>query len=211
MVDQTGWPTRLWSLDEADSALPVVGVGMDGRFALINKLIRDVPPDHMVIVADDDVVFQPGALNTFAALVDRFNLDLAGPAHAWRGSYYFHRITLRHPWRIARLTTFVEAGPVLAISSSARTDFLPFPEEGMGWGAELLWYDRWKSGRRLGIVDCTAVRHIVPIGLSYDTDPERKRIAEMFAERGIEEWTDVQHNLMSFYTLRGSGHRDEAR
>lgn len=197
-----GMEARLWALDRAAPALDsyTIGTGSGSRFGLINLLAQDVPSERWLIVSDDDVKFGRGGLRAFLSLAARLRLQLAQPAHAIRGSYYFHRITGRHALRVGRETTFVEIGPVLAISPDARRMVLPFPDEGMGWGTELLWYDLYRSGKlRLGIIDSTPIKHLAPAGTDYDRSGEDARQEAMFAERGITGYKDVQHNVRSLY------------
>lgn len=189
----------LWALDEFAPELKrhTIGSGPGGRFELLNRLAEATPPDDWLIVADDDVAFRPGGVLAFVALACRLELSLAQPAHARRGSHYYHPITGRRPLRLGRETTFVEVGPVLAISPAIRQHVVPFPEEGMGWGTELLWYDLQQRGWRLGIIDATPMRHLSPIANNYDVVTETERQQRLFSSRGLRDWPDIQRTLRS--------------
>jgi len=200
LVDQIGacgGHALLWALDRTHPALgrDTVGEGPGSRFALVNRLAAGVPRGRWLLVADDDVRFSRRGLRAFLRLCDRLSFDLAQPAHAVRRSHHYFWITRRHAGRIARETTFVEVGPVVAVSPAAREVVTPFPEDGMGWGTELLWHDAQRAGLRLGIVDATPIRHLAPIGGHYDRAAEERRVAAMLRDRGLERLDDIQHNL----------------
>ena len=194
-----GMPVRLWALDKRAPSLERLshGEGPGGRFQLLNRLAAEVPEDRWLLVCDDDVEFRPRGALTFLALAARLRLDLAQPAHANRGSQFYHRITGRRPFRLGRETTFVEIGPVLAVSPTARRRVIPFPEEGMGWGTELLWYDLQREGLRLGIVDATPIRHLGVVAAGYDATAEDQRQRRKFDERGMTDWQEIQRNVRS--------------
>jgi len=199
--DMHGHHMGLWALDEITPELEThtMGSGPGGRFQLLNRLAVGVPPHHWLLVSDDDVVFKSGGLLTFLALADRLELDIVQPAHTVVGSTYSHTITGRRPFRLGRETTFVEIGPVVAFSPTARRHVVPFPEGGMGWGTELSWYDLQREGLRLGIIDATPLRHVSPVGTGYDFSAEGARLRRMFDERGLRDWGDVQRTVRSRY------------
>lgn len=196
LLDDTGWPAQLWALDHQVEGLPTVGVGPGTRFALLNGLAELVAGDQTLVITDDDVTFEPGVLAAFVGVTRRLKLDLAMPAHNYRSQLTFP-FTVRRPLRTARLTTFVEIGPVLAIAPTARPSVMPFPTVGMGWGTELLWYDLWQAGARLGIVDATPMRHKDRAGSAYDTRPERDRMLMLLAERGLSTMDEIQRTVRS--------------
>ena len=200
-VGAAGGTSLLWALDRRHPSLSAdtVGEGPGSRFALLNRLARAVPPDQWLLVADDDVRFGRGGVRTFLHLCQRLGFDLAQPAHALRGSHLYFWITRRHFGRVARETTFVEIGPVVAVSPQGRTAVTPFPEEGMGWGTELLWNDLQRAGLRLGVVDATPMRHLSPVGAGYDRSAEESRVQTMLTERGLERLDDIQQNVKSFH------------
>ena len=90
-----------------------------------------------------------------------------------------HAITRARRLSRVRLTTFVETGPLIVVGPRWRRRILPFPEErGMGWGVELDWYEHWKGGCLLGIVDEIRVAHLGEPGSDYDAGTEALRIHE---------------------------------
>jgi hypothetical protein len=148
-----------------------------------------------LVVCDDDIIFERGGLRELLALAKACNFGLAQPAHA-PGSYVNHAITRARPLTLARVTTYVESGPVVVISPEWRSQVVPFPEElGMGWGVDLLWSDLQKVGCRLGIVDGVSMRHLAPAARGYDVGPEADRLQAMMKNRGIESLYAFQRTL----------------
>ena len=198
LVDEaqgSGWTVALWALDEVDDKLASVtlGSGPGQKFALLNLLLSPPPADDAyLLVVDDDVEFAPGALATFLELVERARFGIAQPAHASR-SHSSHDITVRRRLSVARLSTYVEIGPLFAVAPEWRDEVLPFPDSmGMGWGIELLWYDLQALGCLLGIIDATPLHHRDLPGLTYDMTPETIRLLSMLEERGFESLGDMQ-------------------
>ena len=110
-----------------------------------------------------------------------------------------HGITRARPLTLARVTTYVESGPVVVISPEWRSQVVPFPEElGMGWGVDLLWSDLQKVGCRLGIVDGVSLRHLAPPARAYDVGPEADRLRVMMKKRGIESLHAFQRTLRAW-------------
>ena len=70
---------------------------------------------------------------------------------------------------MARLSGFVEIGPVTLLHASIFDRLIPFPSLKYGWGLDVLWADMARRGNwRLGIVDATPIAHLRPIGRAYD-------------------------------------------
>lgn len=189
-----GWRAAFWALDAvAPVAAPsTVGSGAGPKFTLCNRLVSAVAPgpDDWVVVVDDDVVV-PRGLPAFLALADAAGFGLAQPAHM-PSSNYSHRETVRRRLLRARWHSYVEIGPVFAVSPAWRHRVLPFPEDiGMGWGLELRWMDLERDGMRLGIVDGVEMDHLVPPGRTYDLSVEGRRLETMLAERGATQLADV--------------------
>jgi len=182
-----GGSSKLWALDSTDPSLAAwtVGEGPGGRCDLLNKLLDVAPVEGAVVVSDDDYVFSRGNLPRLLDLIDRCQFALAQPSHnrASVSSYAFCR---RRPWLRARLTNFVEIGPLVVIAEHCRRAFLPFPAGwGMGWGADLLWRDRALLGDRLGIVDDVSIQHLSPLGGGYSMADEGVRSRRLLDERGL--------------------------
>jgi hypothetical protein len=201
---EAGWSVALWALDETDPALErlTVGAGAGTKFELVNRLLAEHAPKGHVLVADDDAVFVRGDLVSFVDTAQRAELDLAQPAHVW-WSNISHRITWLRPLSRARLTTFVEIGPIFAVAPAWRDRILPFPDGvGMGWGLELKWQDLREEGCRLGIVDSTPVRHLARFATAYAPDEEIQRLNRLLLERGAPGWRGLRRTLATWRLWR---------
>src|SRR5262249_8900916 len=115
---RAGAGVSLWALDEVDPSLErwTSGCGPGGRFALANRLVD--PDAGWVVLADDDVRFRDGDVVELVRYARALDLDISQPAHAL-GSNVSHSFTRRAPFRVARWTSFVEIGPVVAFSRRA--------------------------------------------------------------------------------------------
>ena len=198
----SGWAVSLWALDTRDPSLEALtaGAGAGTKFELVNRLLEERPPaaDASVLVSDDDAVFVRGDLVSFAERALAAGLDLAQPAHVLR-SNISHRITWRRPLSRARLTTFVEIGPIFAVAPAWRERILPFPEGlGMGWGLELQWMDLRDEGCRLGIVDSTPIRHLSPFASAYAADEEVAKLTRLLEERGAPGWRGLRKTVSTW-------------
>ncbi|HYI80965.1 MAG TPA: hypothetical protein VEW67_08915 [Thermoleophilaceae bacterium] len=133
-----------------------------GKFENLNRLLATAGPLEdfdWTIVCDDDVELAPRFLDRALALCERLELDLAQPAQTMR-SHAAWRVTRRRPVSLARLTSYVEIGPVTLFSRRAATELTPFPELRFGWGLDSHWGALARErGWRLGILDSLPVRH----------------------------------------------------
>jgi hypothetical protein len=121
-----GFEVRLWALNEVDPALRelTVGSGAGDRLAIHAELHAGAAEEEWLVIADDDVVFRHGSLADFLRVAASAALDVAQPAHE-PGSCANIRFTRRVPFRAVRVTTFVESGPVVALSPKAAAAALP--------------------------------------------------------------------------------------
>jgi hypothetical protein len=184
---------RLWSLDDIPGDLErwTIGSGPGTRFELLNWLLADAPTGWTVIV-DDDVLFTRRRLLDLVRIADLLGLDICQPAHAL-GSNVSHSFTRVAPFCVARLTSFVEIGPVVVFSPAALPHVTPLPEEGMGWGTEVAWSDLQRtSGLTLGIVDAVRIEHLGAVGSAYSSEDEFDRLQEIFVRHGVEGWPGLQ-------------------
>jgi hypothetical protein len=193
------WTVGLWALDEPDPRLArlTAGSGPGTKFELVNRLLAERPaaPRAHIVVADDDAEFVRGSLAAFLETAAAAQLDLAQPAHVLR-SNISHRITWRRPLSRARLTTFVEIGPLFAVAPAWRDRVMPFPPGiGMGWGLELDWMDLRADGCRLGIVDATPIRHLSRFAAAYAPDEEIAKLTRLLEERGAPGWRGLRQTL----------------
>ena len=196
-------PWGLWALDEVAPSLAAwtVGQGPGGKFDLLNKILHLMPStDHLpLVVTDDDIDLRRGTLTGLCALMATAGLDLAQPAHARRSqsSYEFNR---RRRGSRARLTTFVEIGPVFAMAPAWRAAFAPFPADlGMGWGLELLWARQREHGCRLGVVDAVTVHHPDYPTLGYAQEVEEARAQTLMQEAGVSTMREAQQVLGTWW------------
>ncbi len=191
---------RLWALDTAAPELArwTIGTGAGGRFQLLNQLLAGASDGYLVI-SDDDFTFTRGDLALFMKIVELHGFDLAQPTHA-RGSARSYPLTTTRALTIARDTTFVEIGPLVAISPEMRDHIFPFPERTpMGWGVDIEWADYARSGeRRFGVIDATRIHHTGAPGKAYGDESlrqEREASQAAIRDRGIESIADIQHTL----------------
>jgi hypothetical protein len=184
---------RLWSLDDVPDTLRqwTHGSGPGRRFELLNRLLVDATPGWTVL-ADDDVQFKRGNVLDLVGLAELIGLDVSQPAHAL-GSNVSHSFTRVSPFSVARLTSFVEIGPVVVFSPAAFPHVVPMPVEGMGWGTELAWSELQRtSGLKLGIVDAVRIDHLGRVGAAYRSEEEFTRLGETFSDHGIDDWSSLQ-------------------
>jgi hypothetical protein len=202
-----GMAIALWALDARAPKLAerTVGCGPGPRLQLLNRLYEVLPASASgpLVACDDDIAFARGGLHELLALTSTCGFGVAQPAHA-PGSYINHGITRARPLTLARVTTYVESGPVVVISPEWRPKVFPFPEElGMGWGVNLLWSDLQQVGCRLGIIDAVSLRHLAPAARAYDVGPEAERLRLLMKARGIESIGDVQRTTLSWRAWQG--------
>jgi hypothetical protein len=197
-----GWRVRLWALDEEEPTLAseTLGTGSGTKFELVNRLVEDTPPstNDYVVVADDDAVFVRGSIVSFLSKVAAAGFGVAQPSHVlW--SNISHRITWMRPFSNARLTTFVEIGPIFAVAPRWQANVLPFPGGlGMGWGLELDWMDLQPLGCRLGIVDSTPIRHLSRFAAAYAPEEEIEKLTNLLEERGAPGWRGLRRTVATW-------------
>ena len=202
----SGWTIGLWALDDPDPSLIDIttGSGPGMKFELVNRLLDTRAPGEgqQVLISDDDAAFFRGDVVAFARRAHAANLDLAQPAHVW-WSNISHRITWMRPFSRARLTTFVEIGPIFVVAPGWRDRIAPFPEDiGMGWGLELEWMKLREDGCRLGIVDATPIRHLTRFAAAYAPDDEIARLTAQLEERGAPGWAGLRRTLATWRPWR---------
>ncbi len=133
-----------------------------GKFENLNRLLGAAPPLHgydWLLVVDDDVALAPRFLDRYIALCERLGLHLSQPAQSMR-SHAAWQVTRRRPFSLARVTRYVEIGPVTAFTRPVAQALTPFPELRFGWGLDNHWGALAREhGWRLGVVDALPVRH----------------------------------------------------
>lgn len=190
---------HLWALDVmVDSLMPWTrGCGPGPRMELLNRLWKGAGDSswRQVVVSDDDIVFTRGELRSLLDGCEQCGFDIAQPAHAI-GSFAGRHFPRSRAFTIARLTSWVDVGPMVVISAPWLDRVLPFPEHaGMGWGLGLVWGQLHHEGCRLGILDGICVRHLYPPMLEYDMAPESRRVAGILHKLNLRSTTEAQHCL----------------
>ncbi len=161
-----------------------------GKFENLNRLLgvdggaeRPASGFDWVVAVDDDVVLPRGFLDRFLAVAERFDLELAQPAHRLV-SHAAWPVTRRRPLSLARETTFVEIGPVTAFHRDTFGALLPFPGLRMGWGLDVHWSAVARDrGWRIGVVDATPILHAVPAAAAYGHDGAIEEARAFLADR----------------------------
>jgi hypothetical protein len=104
-------------------------------------------------------------------------------------SFTSHHITRVRPRITARSTRFVEIGPLFAVAPGVG-GILPFPADAnMGWGLEVTW--SMLPGLALGIIDAVTIRHLVPVGTTYDIGTAAEGLDRRVAAAGLAAMDDI--------------------
>ncbi len=148
------------------------------KFVLLNGLLgrEALGTFDYVIVCDDDILLPPAFLDRYLELAARHDLALAQPART-HDSYIDHSIVEQLDGLDARLTRFVEIGPLFSMRRDALAHLLPFDEASpMGWGYDFVWPIAMdEAGLKMGIVDATPVAHdLRPPAAHYDLAAEQR-------------------------------------
>jgi hypothetical protein len=165
-----------------------------GKFERLNELI-DSDADWLIVI-DDDVVLPPRFIDRFVAACEQLKLDLAQPAQTL-ASHAAWRVVRRRPFALARVTRFVEIGPVTAFRRKVAAELLPFPPLRYGWGLDLHWAALAdERGWRCGVIDALAVRHEgTPVARSYSPDAAIEEAQRFLADRPYLPSSSVQEVL----------------
>ncbi len=192
------WQSAWWALDHIHPALRdvTVGTGPGLKLPLLNRALAALGEvREWTLLADDDVRFLEGDVLELVRMSQQAAVDLAQPARQ-PGTSRSHAITTAVPWSRARLTTFIESGPLVAVGPRFRERILPLPEgRGMGWGLELDWLELHRDGCRLGIIDAVRVEHVGDVGHAYDVRAEHERLQAELAAKGYPDWEGVRTTL----------------
>lgn len=188
-LERWGIKIHLWALE---STLPSVapltrGGGPLGKSQALNRLLPHVADADVVLFVDDDVRLGPTFLPTYLAIFEALGAAVAQPALT-AGSYFNVHITLERKGRWARLTNFVEVGPVVSMSRDFLNLVTPFPETNpMGWGLDYQWSAIARSrGLRMAIVDACPVEHnFRSIGARYPLAGAIEDMERFLAEGGL--------------------------
>jgi GT2 family glycosyltransferase len=171
-----------------------------GKFENLNLLLDSHPPGDRdwLLVLDDDIVLPHGFLDRFLFLAERFELDLAQPAHR-RASHAAWQVTRRQPGSLVRQTSFVEIGPVTAFARSTFATLLPFPDLRMGWGLDLHWAALARERDwRCGVIDAVAIRHrAAPTAGAYSREQALSEARAFLESRPYLNASEAQQTLVT--------------
>jgi hypothetical protein len=163
-----------------------------GKFQNMNKGLGkvDLGAFEWLILVDDDITFPEDFLDKFIYLAEMTNLQICMPAHKFRSNQTFD-LTVRHWASMVRLTHFVESGPLTAFRRPMFSYIFPFPELKWAWGTDIAWSETARNlGFSLGIVDGTPIRHLRPVGGSYDVRLATDEAETFLAQRNITRSRD---------------------
>jgi GT2 family glycosyltransferase len=175
--------------------------GHDPEATVAAHPIRDLASYDWLLVIDDDVALPQGFLDRLLFLAERFQLDLAQPAHRAR-SHAAWRVTRRRAGVLARETPFVEIGPVTAFARTTFSTLLPFPDAlRMGWGLDLHWAALARErGWRCGVLDAVAIAHTAaPAADAYSRE---RAIAEARAFLATRPYLSAREAQLTLRTHR---------
>jgi GT2 family glycosyltransferase len=183
-----------------DVELALAPPGDRGKFENLNLLLAEHSPHDRdwLLAVDDDIVLPHGFLDRFLFLAERFELDLAQPAHR-RASHAAWQVTRRRPTSVVRETRFVEIGPVSAFARSTFPTLLPFPDLRMGWGLDAHWAALAREhGWRCGVLDAVAIRHReAPAASAYSREQALTEARAFLAERPYLNASEAQQTLVT--------------
>lgn len=176
--------------------------GDAGKFENLNGLLADGPAPagfDWLLVLDDDIALPRGFLDRFLFLAERFDLQLAQPAHR-AASHAAWRVTRRRGDSVARQTRFVEIGPVTAFAHVTLATLLPFPQLRMGWGLDLHWAAvAAEHGWRCGVIDAVAISHrSAPAASAYSREQAVAEARAFLRERPYLPAAEAQRTLVTY-------------
>ncbi|MBJ7471163.1 MAG: hypothetical protein JHD16_07665, partial [Solirubrobacteraceae bacterium] len=157
-----------------------------GKFERINAMLQshDLAAYDHVLLVDDDVDLPRGFTDRLVWAAERSGLLLAQPAHR-RHSHAAWPVTRRRLPHAARLTHFVEIGPVTLLRGEALQQLVPFPADlAMGWGLDVHWAALARdAGWPIGVVDSTPLLHRNPVAGGYGREQVVEAARRFLADR----------------------------
>jgi GT2 family glycosyltransferase len=173
-----------------------------GKFENLNRLLAEgvggppIQERDWLLVVDDDIELPRGFLDRLLFLCERFELQLAQPAHRL-SSHAAWQVTRRRPGSVVRETQFVEIGPVTAFAQATFETLLPFPELSMGWGLDAHWAALAREQHwRCGVIDAIAIGHrVAPAADAYSRERAIAEAREFLAQRPYLHTTEMQRTL----------------
>lgn len=149
-----------------------------------------------LLLIDDDVDLPRGFLDRLLFCSERYDLQLAQPAHRL-DSHAAWQVTRRHAGSVVRETAFVEIGPVTALARATFAQLLPFPDVRMGWGLDAHWAALAREhGWRCGVIDAVAIGHrAAPAADSYSREAALAEARELLADRPYLPASELERTL----------------
>lgn len=176
--------------------------GKLGKFENLNRLLAEHPASEhdWLVVVDDDIELPRGFLDKLLFLSERFELQLAQPAHRSR-SHGAWPVTKRRAGSVVRETQFVEIGPVTAFARTTFDELLPWPALRMGWGLDAHWAAVARAyGWRCGVVDAVAIAHrAAPAASAYSHEAAVNEAREFLAQRPYLTAIESQRTLTTHH------------
>jgi len=173
------------------------------KFKLINTLLANanLSDFEYILVIDDDIELPGNFLNDYLEYIRQYDLALAQPARTL-DSYIDHPFVGRMPGLTARLTRFVEIGPLFSIRRDLFDLLLPFDESSpMGWGYDLAWPVMVESNKlKMGIVDATPVTHNLRKPVSNYDFGEAQAAMDRYLERNPHLSFDEAFTIIESYS-----------
>lgn len=132
------------------------------KFKLLNEIISeiDIEAYDYIIFTDDDIAIHDNFIDVYINVLEKYDLKIAQPSRVAH-SFNMHNIVLQRKNCVARVTNFVEIGPIFSFHKSIFQEVLPFPKNAeMGWGLDYIWPKiAEKNNFSIGIVDLITVDH----------------------------------------------------
>lgn len=162
-------------------------MGNRGKFQNINAGLEGVRIDDYdwLLVVDDDVDLPPEFLDFFLCVAELADLRICQPAHRFR-SYTSWDVTQRVWNSLARVTHFVECGPITALHRSVFLYCVPFADTRWAWGIDVLWAELARQQEfRIGVVDATPIGHLREIAESYNRQAAIDEGRQLLAQHNV--------------------------
>jgi len=173
------------------------------KFENINDILsrHKLSEFDWVVITDDDIDFPENFMDEFVFLSEHCNFKIAQPAHNFV-SYANYSVTRRHWNSIARITNFVEIGPIFILHRDVFSETMPFPEVGMGWGIDIYWSLLAREREwRIGIIDALPIQHLKPVGKDYDCLAAQKAANKLLERYNNIVREDILKTVKTFSRL----------
>ena len=188
-LQPAGVELHLWALERPRAGLEPItrGQGLHPKWPLMLRMMSEASADFdYVLFFDDDIVLPPGFVADYFATVGACGADLSQPALT-HDSHTSHAITRQEPDTLARITNFVEVGPLVCMTRRFYQLALPFfdPISPLGWGYEAQWSHLAQThGLKIAIVDRCPVRHTRPVGANYSPRAAYRQMQQYLQKYG---------------------------